>query len=362
MIYAAMTGIHNRKVATMNTLMRLALAGSFAMAGPLSAQTVTVATAGGEYGDAIREAMSSPAAAELGLTLREDTQSDGLAAIRMQVMSGSVSMDVVHLGSPEGAQAAALGVLEPLDFDVIDASALPEGARSDYCYPFDSYGTVMAWNTRTIGAEGPASWAEFWDSAAFPGKRSLRANAQDLLEIALMSEDVPPAQIYEVLSQEGGIERAVARLEQLKPHVSVWWTSGAQAAQILKDGEADLVVTWNGRAASAKDDGGAVEYSFRQSVIGTDCFAVPKGAPNVQGAMQMIAAMTTPERGARLTDHILYGPVNPAAYASGLIPEDRLAQLATAPQHVDSSVFSSADWWAENGQAAQIAFDEMMNR
>jgi putative spermidine/putrescine transport system substrate-binding protein len=168
------------------------------------------------------------------------------------------------------------------------------GVHSDYCYPFDSYGMVMAWNTRTVGADGPASWAEFWDTDAFPGRRALRANAHDLLEIALMSEDVPPAQLYAVLSQDGGIDRAVARLEQLRAHASDWWISGAQAVQIPKDGVADLVVTWSGRAASARDDGGTVEYSFRQLVIGTDCLAVPKCAPNVQAAMQMIAAMTTP--------------------------------------------------------------------
>jgi putative spermidine/putrescine transport system substrate-binding protein len=331
-------------------------------AAPLSAQQVTITAAGGDYGAAIRDAMWGPAAKELGYEIREESQSDGMAALRMQVMSGAVSTDVIHLGSPEGAQAAALGLLAPLDTSIIDMDALPEGARNEYCYPFDSYGTVMAWNTATYGDKGPQNWAEFWDTKAFPGRRALRANAQDLIEIALLSDGVEPGKVYETLSSEGGLDRAISRLEELKPDVAIWWTSGAQSTQILKDGEVDLVVTWNGRAANASADGGASDYTFKGSVIGTDCLAVPVNAPNHDEAMKLIAAMTQPERVAKLTDHILYGPVNPAAYDTGLIPEDRLNKLATAPANAGTSVFSDPAWWVENGEAAQIAFDEMINR
>ena len=329
---------------------------------PVLADTVTITTAGGDYGTAIKEAMWAPAATELGLTVQEDTQSDGFAALKMQVTSGAVSTDVIHLGTSEGAQAAAQGLLEPLDFSVIDANAVPAGAKSDFCYPFDSYGTVMAWNTNTFAANPPKSWADFWDVKAFPGKRALRANAQDLIEIALLSDGVAPADVYTTLSTPEGMDRALKRLEQLKPDVAVWWDSGAQSAQVLKDGDADLVITWNGRAESVVADGGAADYSFAGSVIGTDCFAVPKGAPNAANAMKLIAAMTTPAREAKLTDFIAYGPINPAAYEGGLIPEDRLKKLATAPANAGTSVFSDANWWMKNGDVAQTAFDEMKNR
>lgn len=326
-----------------------------------TAQTLTITAAGGDYGQALKEAMWAPAAQDLGYDIREESQSDSLAALRMQVMSGTVTTDVIHLGSAEAAQAAALDLLEPLDTSIVDMDSLPEGARNAYCFPFDSYGTVMAWNTKTFGDTGPKTWAEFWDTKTFPGRRALRANAQDNLEIALLSDGVAPEDVYEVLSTEAGLERAIARLEELKPDVAIWWTSGAQSAQILADGEVDLVVTWNGRAAAAKEQGPA-DYSFNGSIIGTDCLAVPAGAPNVEAAMTLIAGMTTAEREAKLTDFILYGPLNKGAYETGLIPEDRLPLLATAPQNAGTSVYSDAAWWVEHGEAAQIAFDEMINR
>ncbi|WP_108258907.1 ABC transporter substrate-binding protein [Mangrovicoccus ximenensis] len=335
---------------------------AMALASPLAAQTLTITTSGGDYGAALRDALWAPAAAELGFEMREDSQSDSLAALRMQVMSGAVSTDVIQMGSLEAAQAATMDLLEPLDPEIVDIDGLPEGARNDYCHPFDSYGTVMAWNTETFGDAPPRSWADFWDTETFPGRRALRANAQDLLEIALLSEGVAPDEVYDVLESGDGLARAIARLEELKPDVAVWWSSGAQSTQLLKDGEADLVVTWNGRAANAAADGGAAGYTFAGSVIGTDCLAVPAGAPHPEEAMKLIAAMTTAEREARLTDHILYGPVNPAAYETGLIPEDRLELLATAPANAGSSVYSDPAWWVAHGQEAQIAFDEMMNR
>ena len=328
----------------------------------LAAQTLTITTAGGDYGAAIKSAMWGPAAVELGFDVHDETQSDGFAALKMQVTSGAVTTDVIHLGSPEGAQAAAQGLLEPLDYSVIDPKSVPAGAQSAYCYPFTSYGTVMSWNTKTFGDKPPKTWAEFWDVKAFPGSRALRANAQDLIEIALLSEGVAPSDVYNVLSTPDGLKRAIDRIKELKPNVAVWWTSGAQSAQLLKDGEADLVVTWNGRAESVKADGGPAAYSFKGSVIGTDCLGVPKGSANKAAAMKLIAAMTSPQREAKLTDFIAYGPVNPKAYEGNLIPPERLRLLATAPGNVETSVFSKADWWVKNGDAAQAAFDDMMNR
>ncbi|WHZ37938.1 ABC transporter substrate-binding protein [Sagittula sp. MA-2] len=345
----------------LTSTLSLALIAGVSLPTLVTAQTLTITAAGGDYGTALKEAMWGPAASELGFEIREESQSDSLAALRMQMMSGTVTTDVIHLGSAEAAQAAALDLLEPLDTSIVDMESLPEGARNDYCFPFDSYGTVMAWNTETFGENAPKTWAEFWDTEAFPGRRALRANAQDTLEIALLSDGVAPDEFYDVLSSEGGLDRAIARLAELNPDVAIWWTSGAQSTQILADGEVDLVVTWNGRAAAAKEQGPA-DYTFKGSIVGTDCLAVPAGSENVEDAMRLIAGMTTAEREAKLTDYILYGPMNKGAYETGLIPEDRLPLLATAPENAGTSVYSDPSWWVENGEAAQIAFDEMINR
>ena len=88
---------------------------ALAAATPLAAQTLSITTAGGDYATGLKEAMWGPAAAELGFEVREETQSDSLGSLKMQVTAGAVTTDVMHLGSSEGAQAGAQGLLEPLD-------------------------------------------------------------------------------------------------------------------------------------------------------------------------------------------------------------------------------------------------------
>ena len=325
------------------------------------AETLTVSTAGGDYGAGMKSAMWGPAAKKLGYDVREDSQSDGLAAVRMQVQANAVTTDVIHLGSDEGALAGSLGILEPLDYSVVDGTDLPKGADSKFCYPFSSYGTILAWNTKTYSVNGPKNWVDFWDVKKFPGRRALRANAQAQIEIALLADGVAPGDVYKVLDAPGGLKRAIDKLAALKPNVAIWWTSGAQSAQILKDGEADMVITWNGRAANAIADGAPAAFTFNGSILGTDCLAVPKGAPHAKQAMKLIAGMTVPDAEANLTNFIKYGPVNVKAYEGGLIPADRLPTLATEPKNAVNSVYLNNDWWVKHGDEAQAAFDAMIH-
>ena len=67
-----------------------------------------------------------------------------------------------------------------------------------------------------------------------------------------MADGVPPDQVYKVLSAPGGIDRAIKKLTELKPHIAVWWSSGAQSAQFMVDGAVDMVMGWNGRFDVAK--------------------------------------------------------------------------------------------------------------
>ena len=88
-----------------------------------------------------------------------------------------------------------------------------------------------------------------------------------------MADGVPPNKVYEVLSAPGGIERAIKKIKELKPHVAVWWSSGAQHAQLMKDGEVDMITGWNGRFDVVAKDGAKVAYTFNQALLDYDCFA-----------------------------------------------------------------------------------------
>jgi len=220
-----------------------AVAASFA--GQAAAQ-LTVVSFGGSYQDAQSKSLFVPAAKALGITIKEETYT-GIAAVALQVKAGAVTWDVVTSGSGGAARSGAEGMLEPLDYKMIDVSNFVPGSAQPFYVCGDVFSTVLAWNTKTYGDKGPQNWADFWDVKKFPGKRSFRKGGEGVLEPALMADGVPANKVYEVLSAPGGIERAIKKIKELKPHVAVWWASGAQHAQLMKDGEVDMITGWNGR-------------------------------------------------------------------------------------------------------------------
>lgn len=322
-------------------------------------KAVTIAPWGGSYQEAQSKALFEPAAANTGVNVKQETYG-GMSDVRLQVSSGQVTLDIVASGSGSAARAAAEGLLEPLDYDVIDVSTFYPTLYSEFCVGGDVFSTVYAWNTDTYGENGPQSWADFFDVEKFPGKRAYRGKVAGALEGALMADGVDPADVYTVLDSEDGIERAIDKIRELKPHIDVFWTSGAQHAQLMKDGEVDMTTGWNGRFDNAKKDGAKVMYSFNQALLDYDCFAIPKGAPNKDTAMAFLAEISKPEYQDDLPKYITYGPTNKAAYDTGVITAEQAAGLPSSPANAALQLPVSLEWYAKWETIAAEMYQEML--
>ena len=322
-------------------------------------KTVTIASWGGSYQEAQSKALFEPAAANAGFEVKQESYG-GMSDVRLQVSSGQVTLDIVASGSGSAARAAAEGLLEKLDYDVIDVSSFYPTLYSDYCVGGDVFSTVFAWNTDTYGESGPQNWADFFDVEKFPGKRAYRGKVAGALEGALMADGVAPEDVYKVLDSEEGIERAIDKIRELKPHIDVFWTSGAQHAQLMKDGEVDMTTGWNGRFDNAKKDGAKVAYTFNQALLDYDCFAIPKGAPNKAAAMAFLAEISKPEYQDDLPKYITYGPTNKAAYETGVIDAATAASLPSSPENAAMQVPVSLDWYAKWETIAAEMYQEML--
>ena len=217
---------------------------------------------------------------------------------------------------------------------------------------------MVGWNTKTYPKNGPQNWADFWDVKKFPGTRSYRNRI--MLEPALMAEGVPFDQVYKVLSAPGGIERAIDKVKQLKPHIAVWWSSGAQCAQLMKDGAVDMIAAWNGRLAAAHEAGAAVAYTYNQGLLDTDCYVIPKGAPHSELAMQFIAEVSKPQYQADLTKYIPYGPTNQKAYDLPTISKAEAAKLPSSPANAAKQLLIDDAWYMKFTQKAEEAYRNMM--
>jgi putative spermidine/putrescine transport system substrate-binding protein len=219
---------------------------------------------------------------------------------------------------------------------------------------------VLAWNTTTFGNNGPQRWADFWDVKKFPGKRGYRNGFGGSLEPALMADGVPPEKVYEVLSQPGGIERAIKKIKELKPYISVWWSSGAQHAQLMKDGEVDMITGWNGRFDTVAKDGGKVAYTFNEALLDYDCYGIVKGSSHKELAMKFLAEISKPQYQAELTKHMTYGPTDTRAYELGVIDAAYAKQLPSFPANAAKQLTINLNWYIKFGAQASAAYQNML--
>lgn len=345
------------------TVLLLAAVALFPAAAGAQQAPLTLVSWGGSYQNAQRELQWEPAAKAQGFTFREDTVSNSYAQIKLQVQSKAVTWDIVQIGSFEMDQAGAEGLLEEIDYKAagIDPADFLPGMAGKWCLGTIAYSTVLAYNATKYGARPPRSWADFWDVGAFPGRRAFNGNRViSVLEIALQADGVRPAEVYPLLNTQAGVDRAFAKLEQLRPHVAVWWASGAQQSQVLKDDEVDMTTGWNGRITAAVKDGANAKMSYDGGVVQFDCYAIPKGAPNKERAMKALAALTAPAVQAALSTALPYGPTNRRAF--DLIPPAQAAELPTSPDKMANQVIVDNVWYYKNTAAMQERFDRLRQK
>lgn len=324
-------------------------------------KVLTISSWGGAFQKAQKEAWFGLVEKELGVTIKEDTTS-GVADIRAQVASGKPTWDL----STQGAYSCALlekeGKLEKLDEATLKVAAdVPADLRTEHWVSQIVYSTAIGWREKAYGDKKPTGWAAFWDIKNFPGQRSLRRHPIYALEMALIADGVPMDKLYPL-----DVDRAFKKLEEIKPHVLVWWNSGAQSAQVLKDGEVDMVVAWNGRIQALQTEpegkGGKIGVTFDQQMLVSDCWLIPKGAPNKDLAMKAMQIMLRPEVNARISLFINYAPSNSKSYGTGVIPAEKLPGLPNSPENIKKGFVHSNDWWVNNADEMVKRFDAFLQK
>lgn len=335
----------------------LAVALSSAAGSALADGSIAVASYGGAYQDALRKAFYEPAAKELGIEIKEFTLS-GITDVRTQVKAGAVEWDVVELYGGQCQQAADEGLIEPLDYGVINADGIPKELVQSHWIGFTAYATVMAWNKEVYKDNPPKNWADFFDTEKFPGTRALSGYGPGTnVEAALMADGVAKDKLYPI-----DFDRAYARIAKLKPDVAVWWNSGAQQQQLAVNQEVDMIAIWVARIDAAIKEGAPFDYTYEQGILDIECLVVPKGSKNKDLAMKAINAFLKPENQAELPKYVPYGPVNQKAFETGKLDPEMLKNTATTPENYNKQVVMDKPFWAANGQKAQEQWDSFMQQ
>ncbi|GAB3628777.1 ABC transporter substrate-binding protein [Pandoraea terrae] len=340
----------------------LQAAGAFAAAAALpatlpraahaQARQLVVSDPGGPYTTAYRAAFYDPFEKATGIkvvNVARDAQP--VAQFAAMVQTRNYVWDVTTLTlSADIPFLESKGFLEPIGLKATDfPGVMPQAVTPDWL-GVDVYSTVLAYRTDKFAKGGPKSWADFWDVKKYPGRRSLRRSPIDTLEQALLADGVPIDKLYPL-----DLDRAFKSLDRIKPHVNLWWTSGAQAMQAIQSGDVDMMSTWNGRAQAAIDNGAPVSIVWNEGLYSIEGWGIPKGTPRAEFAKQFVRFCGDAKRQALITTDLAYGPTNLKAFDS-IVPK-RAPILPTAPDNLKNMRLPSPQWWAEHRAAATERFN-----
>lgn len=301
---------------------------------------VVVANFGGDAVKAFTEAFAVPYEKRTGGKMVIDGSGPSNGKVKAMVEARNVTWDIVDSGLAGTGELGPLGLLEEIDYTVVEKSkAVPEFA---YKYGVVNYmfSTVMAWDGARVKAK--PTLADFFDLKKYPGKRMMRKNSQAMCEMALIADGVPKDQLYPL-----DVARAFKKIATIKNEV-LYWNSGAESQSLLRDGEVAMGWLWHTRANILKrDTKGRVDWTFEGGLLQPGLWIVPKGNPAGKQAMVAIASMQAPEGQVSLLRAMGNGPANPAAEPT--VPADLREVDPGSPTNAAMQAKIDAAWYEKLG-------------
>ncbi len=296
------------------------------------------------WSDYIDPAVLDDFTKQTGIKVQYDTfdSSDTLDA---KLMAGKSGYDVVVPTGYFLPQEIAAGIFQKLDKAKLPnlVNAWPEITRWLKAYdPGNEYAVSYMWGTTGIGYNvakarqvlGPDAAVDSWDNLFDPDKiAKFKDCGIHLLDSA---DDVMPAALRYLgldanTHNADDFEKAAGLLAKIRPYVRKFNSNEYQDE--LATGEICFALGYSGdikqaqlRAAEAKN-GVAIGYAIPKegTQVWFDNLAIPKDAPNVEGAHALINYLLKPEVAAKNTNFLGYANGNLASqkFVDKAILDDR---------------------------------------
>ncbi|WP_030954637.1 ABC transporter substrate-binding protein [Streptomyces sp. NRRL S-481] len=319
-----------------------------------SSKTLVVRDIGGAYGAANRTAVYEPFSKETGIQVSV-VNIPFYAQILAQIKEGRPQFDVMDIDMSALARFAVDEATQELDYDRLKSTrnaGIAESLLTSYGVGKNYWASVMAFRTDAFGGKTPQSWADFWDTGAFPGSRALQdpdAGPPEL-EFVLLADGVAHDRLYPL-----DVDRAFRVLDGIKSAVREFWIDGATPGLLLQRRQVVASSVWHGRPNQLIKQGAPLAYQWNGARRQSSGFGIPIGARNVDAAYRLIDFALRPEVQAGLAEAYPMGPVVPAAYK---YLSRAAADLASSPEHLYTGFDLDVDWWVENKDAVTKRWQE----
>lgn len=341
-----------------------------ALAPPVAAdhRELNIVSWGGAYTAAQMRAYIEPYRARGNRSVEVERYDGGLDEVQAQLSARNVEWDVIDLGRSNVERGCSLGLFEPIDHSTLPAGPNGERPREDFLAGMlprcavgqNVFSNVLAYDTRRFGSRAPKTIETFFDLRGYPGARGMRNNPRGNLELALMADGVSPDAVYGVLSTEPGIKRAFDKLATIAGGI-VWWSGAEEPVDLLTSGRVVMTTSFNGRVQTAIDEDGApLAIIWDHQSVNYEYWAIVKGSPLRDEAMDFIRFASSAENQARFAGHIAYGPARRSAMA--LLDEEAKARLPTSGAHMRNALVIDHEWWAANQARMEARFRTFIER
>ncbi|WP_075257951.1 extracellular solute-binding protein [Herbaspirillum camelliae] len=319
--------------------------GNLVLAPAHAEETVVVAATGGMYEQSLRSSFFDEFTKETGIKVRVVTASAQEQITKLKAMNqvGAVTWDIAVLGDIEAHSNDVRAMTEDVSVFCKAFSGrkdLLPGACDAAGVKVNSGLTYIVWNGDKLPDGGPSTWRDVWDVKRFPGGRTF-PNFNDpwrILAAALVADGVAPTKLFPL-----DVDRALRKLDALRPHITLWWKSGDASQQGYRTGEYVMGMVWQTRATPLIREGRNLKFSLKEGVLVSDRATLVKGAPNHANAMKLLGYIENATDGmARHCTNLGCTPPSTAAMEK-MSPADQ-ANMPIKPDIYASLIVPDFDW------------------
>ena len=320
---------------------------------------VVVASWGGTLQDAQRVAFWDPFTADTGVVVKEG-EGPTQAIVKAQVDSGNPEWDVIQTAISIYKEFGP-DYFIPLDYESYpeEYAQIPDNAKLEHQVAGYTWCSALVYRTDTYADNPPQNWVDFWDVEQFPGARGMALDGGvpwNSVEAAwLASGQADRENLYPDLD----VDVAFDKFTELAPDIRKWWSSEAENAQLLAQGEFDMTIMSTSNALEMIQQGEPVAVEWNDAICAADYWYILAGSRNEQNAQALIASMQDAERQAEFASMYPAGIPNPEATA--MLDPAVAVNLPTHPDNISKVILQEdtrSDFWGANREAVSEQFVE----
>lgn len=316
------------------------------------ARDFTFASWGGALQKTQREIYVKPFEEKYKMHVAEDVYIGKWAKFQSMMESGNIEWDVANVESFEMQRGCDEGVFAKIDYAKlgIPRGEFLEGAAKDCGIGAYTFAFVVAYNKDTMKTP-PTSTADLYDLKKYPGRRGMRKGPRYNMELALLADGVPAAQVYKVLATKEGQQRVFKKLDTIKSQI-VWWEAPATVPDLVASNTVVLAMAPHGRIADATKSGRNLGMIFTPGIYAFDYWVMLNKSPYPEQSYDLMKTFANDKLQAKFANTFPYSPTVTKAQA---YLDPAMAPNLPSGKNTQGSMLSSTNesnaFWAENSDS-----------